>query len=168
MLSTNPAPIMQLPELCRTIYANFQIFHPCRKDTICLIAILVLTGCKEEKTEYSKFEKEVDNTNEEITITETLSYDNIVLPEGKTINGEIYVDNSEPVAPGAIVDIINTASSPAQVIVSDVTVLSARWKVSGLFKGPKYPASGFVRFALAENQWKAIEKNDDIIIQQSK
>ena len=61
---------------------------------ICLIAILVLTGCKEEKTEYSKFEKEVDNTNEEITITETLSYDNIVLPEGKTINGEIYVDNS--------------------------------------------------------------------------
>ena len=36
MLSTNPAPIMQLPELCRTIYANFQIFHPCRKDTMIL------------------------------------------------------------------------------------------------------------------------------------
>jgi hypothetical protein len=127
---------------------------------LCFIAIFVQSGCKEEAPGYSA-NTDGGNNAEQKSAAVSLSYENVVLPEGKTVNVEFWVENSEPLLPGTSVDIIdNTSPPPQRVIVSGAIVKSVRWKVSKPFTKPKYPASGFVAMTLAENQWKIIEGQD--------
>jgi len=130
-----------------------------------MISVL-LAGCKKGKTPVVSEKTEKSSTENRVE-TETLSYDQVVSASGKATTGQLYVDNSEPVNPGAKVDLIDSNSSPPQVIVSDAIVQSVRWRVNGPFQAPKYPASGFVNLKLTENQWNAL-KNKDIIIKPSK
>ena len=85
-------------------------------------------------------------------------------PSGATSAGEVYVSNSVPVTPGTSVAIISSGP-PRQLLVSNAKVTSVRWKVPGPFQSPKYPASEFVGFSLASNQWQAIQDAGDVTIQ---
>ncbi len=89
-----------------------------------------------------------------------VSYENVVVASGKTTTAQLFVEKSIPATPGTKVDLVDVSVSPPQVIVSGATLQSARWKVPGPFQSPKYPASGFVTFSLAENQWAAMKGKD--------
>jgi len=70
---------------------------------------------------------------------------------------EVYVENSEPVQPGSMVDLLGTDEEPPKVIIENVRVLNVRWKIDGPFATPKAPAHGFVTIGLKPDQTKAVE-----------
>jgi len=125
--------------------------------------LLILLGCGKDKPASSNEMRPPDDVVEQLVESESLSYDNVVKPIGKTIQGQLYVENSEPVNPFVKINLINSSQSPQQVIVSDAVAQEVRWKVRGPFMPPKYPASGFVTLNLTKNQWDALEGKDIII-----
>ncbi len=65
---------------------------------------------------------------------------------------ELFVENSEPVLPGAMIDILNQDTEPPTVAVGNVEVLNVRWKVVDPSSKPTYPAAGFVTIRVTNDQ----------------
>lgn len=76
---------------------------------------------------------------------------------------EIYVTNSVPVMPGTPVAIVDAAGP--RLLVARAVPVNVRWKVSGPFSSPSYPAAGFVAFSLTASEWQAIQKVESLRIQ---
>lgn len=70
---------------------------------------------------------------------------------------ELLVENSEPVTPGAMVDVVDGSTDPPTVIVEIVQVLNVRWKVSSPLEEPKFPAKGFVTVPLTKEQSRRVQ-----------
>jgi hypothetical protein len=86
-----------------------------------------------------------------------------IVPGGATSTAEIYVTDSVPVLPGTFVAIID-ASGPT-LLVARAAPFNVRWKLSGPFSAPSFPAQGFVAFSLSASEWQAIQKADSLRIQ---
>ncbi len=76
---------------------------------------------------------------------------------------EIYVENAQPVMPGTRVDLVD-GEKPPNVLVGNAQVLNVRWKSAGPFDKPKFPAKGFVTFALTNAEKSAIKGVEGISI----
>lgn len=70
---------------------------------------------------------------------------------------ELYVENSEPVLPGTMVDLLDVSVEPAKVVLSNVRVESVRWKISDPGTPLKAPAKGFVTIVLKADQVTAMK-----------
>lgn len=77
---------------------------------------------------------------------------------------EIYVENSEPVLPGTMVDLLGTVEDPPNVIIENVRVLNVRWKVDDPSTPLKAPAKGFVTIDLKPDQMKAVESSGSVTV----
>src|SRR5262245_29797716 len=86
-----------------------------------------------------------------------------VVPEGQISTAEIYVTDSVPVIPGTPVAIVD-ALGPT-LLVARALPINVRWKVSGPFSAPSFPASGFVAFSLTASEWQAIQNVESLRIQ---
>src|SRR5882757_1974670 len=89
---------------------------------------------------------------EQATTRPKIVFDSIVKSAGPQKTAQLFVKNSEPVGPGAHVDII-TSDDPAHALVVDAVVEAARWKIKS-FSMPSYPADGFVTMTLSQAQWE--------------
>jgi hypothetical protein len=81
---------------------------------------------------------------------------------------EVYVENSEPIVPGTMVDLLDTAEVPPKVVLENVRVLNVRWKVDGPFTPPKAPAKGFVTIGLKPDQTKTVESSKTLAVRPHK
>lgn len=124
---------------------------------------MTMSGCRKDDSSPLEVAGSNDIAEAQEFASETLLYDDVVEPIGKTVQREIFVDNSEPIGPFTKINLIDNSQSTPRVIVSNAIAQEVRWKVKGPFMAPKYPASGFVRLSLAKNQWEAL-KDKDIII----
>ena len=88
-------------------------------------------------------------------------FDTLVKPSGAQKTGQLFIKNSEPVGPGAHVDIV-TGDAPAHALVLDVVVQAARWKMKGAFTMPTSPADGFVTLQLSQAQWDSFLYKRDL------
>ena len=77
---------------------------------------------------------------------------------------EIYVENSEPVMPGTMVDLLDTAVNPPKVVVQNVRVLYVRWKLDDPSKPPHAPATGFVTIGLKLDQTDAVKQSKTLSV----
>ncbi|QDU54570.1 hypothetical protein [Aeoliella mucimassa] len=77
---------------------------------------------------------------------------------------ELFVDNSEPVMPGAMVDLVDKTVDPPKVVLENVQVLNVRWKVSGPSSKPTAPASGFVTVGLKPEEASTIKSIDSLSV----
>jgi len=78
-----------------------------------------------------------------------------VAPGGALVRKELFVTRSEPFAPGAPITLTDVRTNA--VLVARVVPTYVRWKASGPFAAPAYPASGFVTMALTPSQWSVLE-----------
>jgi hypothetical protein len=70
---------------------------------------------------------------------------------------ELLVENSEPLLPGTMVDVIDDATDPPTVMVENVQLLNVRWKVSSPLEQPSSPASGFVTVPLTKEEQRKVQ-----------
>lgn len=79
------------------------------------------------------------------------------------ISTEIFVQDSQPVAPGTIVDVVTT-SKPRQLVLGNAQVTDARWEFPDPIQTPAYPARGFITLQLSDDQVNIIQSAGDISI----
>lgn len=85
-------------------------------------------------------------------------------PFKNKVRMEILVQDSEPVLPGSMVDLMDSSVSPKKLILENMPVFYVRWRTDGPFSIPKYPASGFITLALTKEQVETVRAADAISV----
>jgi hypothetical protein len=98
---------------------------------------------------------------DEKTAKPKIVFDAVVKPSGAQKTAQLFIKNSEPVGPGAHVDIVMD-DSPAHALVVDAVVQAARWKIKEAGAVPTYPADGFVTLELSQAQWDSFLYKRDL------
>src|SRR4030095_10703654 len=99
--------------------------------------------------------------SEEKTAKPKIVFDAVVKPSGAQKTAQLFIKNSEPVGPGAHVDIV-MGDGPAHALVVDAVVQAARWKIKEAGAVPKFPADGFVTLTLSQAQWDSFLYKRDL------
>jgi hypothetical protein len=98
---------------------------------------------------------------EEKSARPKIVFDTVVKLSGAQKTAQLFIKNSEPVGPGAHVDIV-MGDAPAHALVVDAIVQAARWKMKEPGTMPTYPADGFVTLELSQAQWDSFLYKRDL------